>query len=520
MKLGSYFRHGAGDDVSRRGFLSILGAAAASLGLSRKAAAAETQQWDLIVVGGGNAGLPAAIFAAQRGAKVLIVEAAGILGGTLHLSSAQMSAAGTKLQKSKGIEDSPQSHYDDIMRISKNTADPDLVRLAVFNAAETFDWLMDKGLDVYPEHPVTGTTHEPYSHARYAWGQNLGRSVLKILEADLQPQIDSGRVSVLLGTEVTELIQASDGAATGVVTRNKQGETARHSGHNILLTCGGYASNAEMFERLEGARDYSDVSYEYSQGAGITLGLAAGGYVRGGEHHLPLFGAVLADRDYPSRMIAAVRHFPPNRPPWEIYVNAQGARFLQEDIPSHDAYEHALLAQAEERCWVVFDEAIYKQAPRLVQGGIAGRMKPEDVAEAFETGWPMFYKADSLAELAKRAGIDPAGLSNTVAGYNTAQKNGEDPEFGRQHMPLPVAEPPFYAIELRSWFLTGFAGIAVNKGLQVVRDDQTPIPGLYAAGELLGTGVFMGRSYCGGMLVTPALTFGRLLGESMLEFPA
>jgi len=516
MKFGSYFRHG----VSRRGFLSIIGAATASLGLSKRSNAASAKPWDLIVVGGGNAGLPAAVFAAQRGARVLIVEAAGILGGTLHLSSAQMSAAGTKLQRSKGIEDSPQSHYDDIMRISKGTADPDMVRLAVFNAAETFDWLMDRGLDVYPEHPVTGTTHEPYSHARYAWGKQFGRSVLRILEAELQPEIDSGRVSVLLNTQVTDLIQAGDGAVTGVVTRDPAGETARHSGHNVLLTCGGYASNAEMFERLEGARDYSDVSYEYSQGAGITLGLSVGGYVRGGEHHLPLFGAVLADRDYPSRMVAAVRHFPPNRPPWEIYVNAQGQRFLQEDVPSHDAYEHGLLAQPDERCWVVFDEAIYKQAPRLVQGGLAGRMTAEDVATAFDEPWPMFFKADSLAGLAESTGIDKAGLAGTIARYNEAQKSGSDPEFGREHMPLPIAEPPFYAIELHSWLLTGFAGLAVNKGLQVVRDDQTAIRGLYAAGELLGTGAFMGRSYCGGMVVTPALTCGRLLGESMLEFPA
>jgi fumarate reductase flavoprotein subunit len=241
--------------------------------------------------------------------------------------------------------------------------------------------------------------------------------------------------------------------------------------------------------------------------------------VRGGEHHLPLFGAVLADNDFPSRMIAAVRHFPPDRPPWEIYVNEAGERFLQEDIPSHDAYEHALLAQAGERCWVVFDQAIYKQAPRLVQGSFAGPLTEADVDEAFNTSWPMFYKADSIPALAAGAGINEKGLAATIASYNEAHKSGKD-ELGRTYMPLPVAEPPFYAIELRSWFLTGFAGLAVNKDLQVVRDDQTPIPGLYAAGELLGTGAFMGRSYCGGMLVTPALTFGRLLGQSMLEFPA
>ena len=515
MKLTSHLFSGVKRDVSRRRFLSIFGAATAGLSLSARLKAASPGKWDLIVVGGGNAGLPAAIFAARRGARVLIVDAAGILGGTLHVSSGQMSAAGTKLQASKGIKDSPQSHYDDIMRISKGTADPDMVRLAVFNAAETFDWLMDSGLDIYPEHPVTGTTHEPYSHARYAWGQRGGRSLLEILQDQLQPAIDNGRVTVLLSTQVTDLVQASDGAITGVVTKNAAGETARHSGHNILLTSGGYASNAQMFERLEGVPDYSDVSYEYSQGGGITLGLSAGGHVRGGEHHLPLFGAVLADRDFPSRMIATVRHFPPERPPWEIFVNVHGERFLQEDIPSHDAYEHGLLAQPEERCWVVFDEAMRKQAPKLVE-----RLTEQDIAAAFADAWPMFCKAGSLADLAERAGIDAAGLKRTVARYNTAQKTGQDADFGRQHMPVPLAEAPFYAIELRGWGLTCFAGLAVNKDLQVVRDDQTPVPGLYAAGELLGNGALMGRSYCGGMMVMPALTFGRLLGQSMLEFPA
>ena len=132
------------ENLSRRRVLSLLGATA-SLSALPACARKDTTVWDLIVVGGGNAGLPAAIFAAMRGARVLIVDAAAQLGGKLWLSSGQMSAAGTKLQASKGIEDTPQSHYDDVMRISKGTADPDILRLAVFNAAETFDWLTENG---------------------------------------------------------------------------------------------------------------------------------------------------------------------------------------------------------------------------------------------------------------------------------------------------------------------------------------------------------------------------------------
>ena len=85
-------------------------------------------------------------------------------------------------------------------------------------------------------------------------------------------------------------------------------------------------------------------------------------------------------------------------------------------------------------------------------------------------------------------------------------------------MPRPITDGPFYAIRIQGSQLIGWAGLAVDGQLRVVRQDGTAIPNLYAAGELLGTDQFMGDSYCGGMLVTPALTFGRLLGDRILSF--
>ena len=206
--------------ISKREFLIGAGATAAALGLrTASARAAARREWDLIVVGGGNSGLPAAIFAAQRGASVLIIEAAGALGGTLFLSSGQMSAAGTRLQRESGIDDTPQLHYDDIMRISKGHANPELVRLAVNAAAPAFDWLLANGFKVRDGHPITGTTHEPYSRARYAWGQNGGRSILEVLNAQLAPHIESGRVMALVGHSAVDLTRDSRGAILGVVTR-------------------------------------------------------------------------------------------------------------------------------------------------------------------------------------------------------------------------------------------------------------------------------------------------------------
>ncbi|MFL2769374.1 MAG: FAD-dependent oxidoreductase [Rhodospirillaceae bacterium] len=498
--------------VSKRSFLSAAGAVAVGLGIGSKAIAAdESEKYDLVVVGGGNAGMPAAIFAAARGGRVLIIEAAAQLGGTLFLSGGQMSAAGTKLQKAQGLKDSPAEHYNDIMRISKNKANPEIVRLAVYNAADTFDWLHDNGLEVHPEHPVTGTTHEPYSRPRYAWGLEGGISILKILEKLIQPHIDSGAITVRTSTEVIELIQEPNGAVNGVVARAENGKTTRYSGRNILLSCGGYASNPEMVEELEKHTDYGDVSYPYSQGAGITLATAAGGYVRGGEHHLPSFGSILQDDNFPSPRLARWTSYPPHRQPWEIYVNVNGERFLREDMVSHDVREHALVRQPEERCWIVFDEAILDQAPP----GVSGWTRQE-IRDAFESQ-DMFIKANSVEALAEACGVNKDSLIKTVARYNQGQDGGKD-ALGRDHMPLPIGKAPFYAIRVQGSQLIGWAGLAVDGQLRVIRQDGSAIPNLYAAGELLGTDQFMGRSYCGGMLVTPALTFGRLLGGSMLEF--
>ncbi len=512
--------HAAGG-ISKREFLMGAAASAAALGLVTRAQAAQTRQpWDLVVVGGGNAGLPTAVFAAQRGARVLIIEAASQVGGTLFLSTGQMSAAGTKLQRLRGIEDTPQSHFDDIMRISGNTADTTLVKLAVENAAPAFDWLTDHGFEPLPGHPVTGTTHDPYSHARYVWGPEGGRSILKVLNEQLAPHIASGRVTVLTQTKAKALVQDRTGKVLGVIAENASGEQSRYLARYTVLTSGGYTSNRTMYKMLEGAPTYSVATYPYSTGAGIELGLAAGGYVRGGNKHTPLFGAVAASDEYPAPIRALVRHYPPERPPFEIFVNALGKRFLREDIASHTAYEQGLAAQPDERCWAVFDDAILRAAPPIAGNSITTRWSHEDTLSAFETGdVPMFYKSSTIAELAQVAGIDSTGLETTITDFNRGQRDGND-ALGRKHMPLPIAKPPYYAIQLQSWNLITFGGLAVDSRLQVIHDDGRPVGNLYAAGELLGSGQLMGRSMCGGMSVTPALAFGRLLGQSILDLKA
>ena len=477
------------------------------------------EPWDVIIVGAGTTGMPAAIFAAQRGARVLILEAAPEVGGTLHLSAGQMSAAGSRLQAEKGIEDTPDEHCDDCMRISNNTADPVLVRLAVDNAADTLDWLQDIGAEILPDHPILAQGHEAYRKPRYYWGPEGGRSLLKAIAPAFEKLIANGGVTLELETEVTGLIQEDRAAVIGVRARVKDGAETQYLGHNILLASGGHAANVEMFGELTGVPLYGNGAYPYAQGAGITLGKSAGGWTRGKENFICAFNVVLEKDEIGSPLLGRIISMPHARMPWEIFVNVHGKRFVREDHESVDHREHMLMAQPGMRCWSIFDAVIGNEAPDYLVTPDVPHPAPwtkERMFEAFDK-YPTMHKADSLGELAAKAGIDGEALKASVAEYNAA-RGGGDP-LGREHRPRPIEKAPFYAIRIQGSSISSVVGLAVNRELQVIDMDKRPIAGLYAAGELLGAGQTMGNAAVGGMMVMPAMTFGRLLGQRVLAWP-
>ena len=141
---------------------------------------------------------------------------------------------------------------------------------------------------------------------------------------------------------------------------------------------------------------------------------------------------------------------------------------------------------------------------------LTGKPK-ESFIELFD-GHPMFKKAASVEKLAIEAGLPPAALAATVSSYNKCVAAGADPQFGRVNMPASIATPPFYAIETAGGTITSYAGLKVDGQLRVVTSAGTPIPNLYAAGETLGMATISGSGTVGGSALTPALTFGRLLG--------
>jgi succinate dehydrogenase/fumarate reductase flavoprotein subunit len=468
----------------------------------------DATHFDLIIVGAGTAGLPCAIEAAAAGSRVLLIEKDSVIGGTLQVSGGHMSAAGARRQRSRGIADSVESHFDDIQRISEHTAHRhDLIRLAVENAPAMVDWLEDNGFDFAPETPRIVYGHEPYSAPRTYYGKDEARSTLALFERLLRPHVDSGAVTLRLGTRARRLLVDS-GRVVGVETEC-DGVVLSARGANVVLTTGGFAAAPDLFAEIEGA-PLVTAAQKTSTGDGLRMARELGAAIAGQGQYLPTFGGLPAQDD-PGRVQWADRPLlvATERPPWEIYVDRHGRRFIAEDDPSIDAKERALARIEGLTFFTVFDDRAVEESANIV----VGWSKDELRARAGHRAG--VFVAPTLAALAEQAGIAAAGLQATVARYNQHVAAGVDSDMGRRFLKAPIEQAPFYTMRNHGITLITFAGVDVDGELRVRREDGSIIPGLYAAGEILGAAATMGNSFCGGMLVMPGIVFGRLLGQRL-----
>jgi fumarate reductase flavoprotein subunit len=470
---------------------------------------AAKETWDYLIIGAGTAGLTAAIFAVKRGAKVLLVDAANDIGGTLHLSAGQLSGAGTHTQAKKGIVDSPKQHFDDIMRLSNGKADPSLAKLVADNAGDTINWLLEGGLTPLADHPIASEGNSAaYSVARYLWDKEQGRAILRILRREVAPFIEQKKVSLLLNTRISLLSTDAHGATIGAQAQvgNKY---ISFSAKRTILSSGGYAMNPALFERLIKRPAYAATAYPFSRGDGLNLATATGAVLRGGDLHRPGSGSILTSNQFPAKVYARFNTDPHQRKPWEIWVNDTAKRFVREDAPNILERQQALLEEPSLRYRIVFDQGILDASPL----GISGWTKAKMLAHF--GNHEMFSVANSIASLATKIGVDADTLQNTVVTYNAAVQSGFDP-LGRLHLPLKIDTPPYFAITHIGHSATSSIGLCVDNKLRVLKADGTVIANLFAAGEILGSGVNVGNGFVPGMMLTPALTFGRLLGQDRL----
>ncbi|TDC37561.1 FAD-dependent oxidoreductase, partial [Actinomadura sp. KC345] len=445
------------------------------------------QNYDLVIVGAGTGGIPCAVEAAARGARVLLIEKDSRVGGTLHTTGGHMSAAGTRRQRDHGIEDSVEAHLADIERISGGTARTDLVELAARGAPDTIDWLDDLGFEFAPESPRLVYGHEPYGTPRTYYGKDAGLSILAVLKRLLDEQIAAGGVELWLGSTAIRLTEP-DGRAPSVTVLHNGVDEVEVTARAVVLATGGFASDEELFEEIEGVPLVS-AAHPTSTGDGLVIAREAGAAIGGQGQYLPTFGG-LPHPTTPGKAYYGERPLlvATERLPWEIYVDRAGHRFVAEDETSIDLKERALAASTDGTFWTVFDDKARLSSVPMVIG-----WSPDDIL-AKAGARVGVHKADTVAGLAALAGISPDGLTATVERYNASVSAGDDAEFGRTHLPAPISEGPFFAIENHGITLITFAGLDVDERLRVRRTDGTAMEGVYALGELIGAAATCGNS--------------------------
>jgi len=476
---------------------------------------------DVVIVGAGTAGIPAAIEAADAGARVVLVEKTPRVGGMLHVSTGQFSGAGTRLQRERGIQDDPECHLSDVEHLSHGLANRELVRESVLRQGGTVDWLQDLEFDFLADSPRLVYGHELYSVPRTFQGKEDGRSILRVFERELYKRVATGRIELRLSTRLHSLIRNKSGEITGVHER-RPGGTEAIEAQAVVLATGGYAANRDLVRRFLPSefRQALTGCLEHATGDGLLVAEHAGAATTSSGTYLPTM-SLIPDPERPGftlgYLAARLALVPAYREPHEIWVNTLGQRWVAEDTPSPESREQALLRQPELKMGVIWDARALEVAEPLLQPMEQGWTRERIRLEA-ERGH-FIWSAASLADLADRMGIRADSLQQTVARYNAAVDAQHDPDFGRQCLPGHIQQPPFYGVWSQAAMLMSREGLRVDSGLRVLTASGAPIRGLYAVGEILGASQFMGDSFVGGMSVGPCITLGRLVGQRVARVP-
>lgn len=460
--------------------------------------------FDVIVIGAGGAGLSAAITAAEAGASVMLVEADSVLGGATRFSTGVVYAAGTSTQREAGIHDNATEMYNFLMTFNQHDVSPALMRYYSDHSADAVEWLKSLGV-AFPvpmliSSCVSGVLrgHTPSGFALAIIEQLINRAGVLGVET-------------AVGTRVSKLA-VEKGRVCGIEV---DGMSLRAG--SVILATGGFGNNPAMVERLlpkaayHGDRVWAvHRDAPYILGDGITLGESVGAAIVGQDH-----GLMLPSTCFPARNIEAFL------PPWVVAVNQEGRRFMAE-WSSYCVAGDLINAQTGHRCWAIFDHAAMVEnnddthyTDPYDSGHVISSWETDSILGEVARG--AVHSADSIEKLASLVDINPQALTATIAKYNQDAENGVDTlylkEGGAKYV-RPIVSGPYYAVEVRPAII-GFtaAGLDIDLDCRVLDNEGLPIIGLYAAGEVLGC--YHGTRYGGGgMSVGGGIVFGRRAGRS------
>ena len=500
-------------------------------------AAAQEADADVVIIGAGGGGLSAALEAVEQGAShVIVLEMTARTGGALNYTSGSMSAAGTIIQKEEGIEDSVESYIADIMKNGSDFGGQpslELVTLYANQAAEVFDWLYESGLkdNTYSVDRATGNRavfapeHALYSVQRTYKPSPDDKTKYKSAAHEVLDTLVNAdeRITVLTNTKATELVANDKGQVLTVVAEGPDGEVSYTASKAIIVCTGGYSANGKlMAQYVPYGEEYLAGGAPGSDGNGLLLMQKVGGALNEASMSaIPTFPMGLQSKDNPKTGSIA------NTYTWKtggIVVNQEGKRFCNETESNPAVREVALEEQPGAVQYDIFTDKILEDL-RAANGAY---FYDAYFAEEGQPGAHVKVTAGSIGELAEKIGVPAENLAATVEAYNAAVEAGGTDEFGRLYDGTKttynlavnkIEGDTYYAVPLHALCVMTLGGITANENMQVLDENGTPIPGLYAAGEVVG-GIW-GKFVSGGTGVMGPIVFGKIAARhAMMSEPA
>lgn len=437
--------------------------------------------YDVVIIGSGGAGLTAAIQAHELGLNPVILEKMPKIGGNTTRASSGMNAAETNVQLHHHIVDSFGDFYGETLKGGGGMNNQALLKFFTEHSALAIDWLADHGIKL-DDLTITGgmsvmRTHRPSSMAPI--GGFLVTELLKQVAADQLP--------LFTDVKVDELVVEA-GKISGVKATTPDGAVTITAGA-VLLATGGFGANKTLLGQYrDDLKNYQTTNQPGATGDGILLAQAIGAKLVDMDQ-VQVHPTVQQDTDHAYLIGEAVRG------EGAILVDNQGARFVNE-LDTRKNVTAAIDQLGGTGAYLIFDR------------GIRDRVK----AVEFYDHIGLVKTGTDLETLATATGLDAATLKQTVADWNQAVANHNDAAFNRTTgMDRDIAAGPFYSIHIAPAVHYTMGGIAINPATQVLNQDERPIAGLFAAGEVVGG--LHGNNRIGGNSIAETVIFGRQAGD-------
>lgn len=467
-------------------FDAIDEALAISQGTKKAAIIYKDSEYDIVIIGAGGAGLTAATEASSKGAKVLVLEKMGIIGGNTNYSTGGINASYTKEQQRLGIKDSKEIFFNDTMKGGQYLNDPELVKTLVENSADMVEWLQSPmiGADLSDVGAFGGATNKRIHRPK--GGQAIGAHLVPLLQ---KAALNQG-AEIRLNNKAIDIL-SDNGKVCGVKVAYEGGEYTVHT-KAVIVATGGFGANPEMVEFYQASlAGFSTTNHKGATGDAFAM--------------VEKFDAQLIQMEQIQTHPTVVKGTgimitEAVRGNGAILVNKNGRRFVNE-METRDIVSAAILKCPEKAAYLIFDQGV------------------RDSLKAIETysKQNLLSQGANLTELARVISIDAVALEYTIDEYNKAVLAKHDSEFERNpaSMERTISKAPFYAIEVEPAIHHTMGGLKINSKAQVLNKKGKAIPGLFAAGEV--TGGVHGAERLGGNAVADICIFGKIAADSAFE---